>query len=541
MATQQLSAIPLIDKAAIEARAQLLTTLKAKEATKARAAFQTLIHAIKGAPTSQATHFRQIDPFDLLPFALKELDVAEAALLFNTKKMHFTAVMLKQLRDFHRVLNTLATKLQEKKFADLNITRQEIGMQHFFADLKDPRHDRDGTGWTMRRGLLTIFPTHFQNETTQQQIHAYLNHNEQLGKKVWYEKPENTDPDLEIASTYGINIKTLGMNGKNPAVDPLFIIRGKDGEIMVLCGTRRGGYALPGGMQEAKVKETCINELLEECFSGTMFEPDSATAKKFNAIDLDDYERNESAIVTIQNHLYKGEPPKEGEYDYETKLAAHFQELKESLRIAEGLANSQAPSLSNSNYLLDVIKQIQSSNKIKDGDRASLIAHLKCEFYKTYLPTQYQRFEKMVNERMHTAELVMNKSDPRNTDLAYMCTTPVELVIDEEALTKFFENECDLIFGAGDDLEKVQYRPIDVFAKNITDNKVGAYSDHASLMIQAIQHSIARGELVIDHKLVEQIKTIAQNNLEDDPLLMQISNLSESLLEPQLAAVSLLA
>lgn len=521
-----------------QAKSLLIEGLQQKMPTKARAGLQSLLYHLNEKPAPKQTmHFHQSEHRQLAT-ALNHLDATHKEFLFNDPSVSVTPNYLKQLFSFDSTLQALAKYLKAIKFDALQASRDKKGMQHYLIDLKDSRHDRIGLGWSMQRGLLAIQPQYFKNKTTQSEIHDYLSDIEQLGNKSWYEKPEDRNPSDDL-SLYDISIKTLGKNGINPAVDPIFILKTKQGTLKVLCGTRQGGYALPGGMQEASVKETCINELLEECFSGALFEPDSNSEAKLNAVTLTPEERNVFTQKVIQHTLYQGQAPKQVADNYEKLNQQHLARLAKASQQAVSLVDIPNHDLNNSQYLSSVINHIRTSTELKEGEKAPIIAHLKCEYYKTYLSKQYKRFQTMVTEKMHTRNRRLNLSDPRNTNYAYMYTTPVDLIIDENELTQFLEKECDLIFGAGDDLAKVQYRPIDVFANNITDEQVGVYSDHASLVIETIRLGIQRGELVVDTALLAQIKTITDNNVNNPKLQKDINRLNSMLTEPSSSRCSI--
>lgn len=506
-------------------KSELIEALQQKEMIKARKHFQALLAHLP--PKQERFSFYQGVTLQKFATALNRLSPNDKELLFEQRDLSITGDYLEHI-NVGPSLKQLATTFQAMKVSGLKADREKEGMKHFFQDLKDPKHNQKGTGWEMLNGLLTISPDHFTNPKTKQEVHDYLGDEAQLGKKDWYETP--TDGPKAKSTDYGIDIKTLGKNGQNRAVDPIFILKTQTGQIKVLCGKRRGGYALPGGMNESTVIDTCISELLEECFSGKMFEKDTLTSEKLNAKKISYRDMFSSVEKIIQQALYKGKPPKKGATNYNELLQSHTTALQAASTKAKVLAGHvPTQGKSASEYIATVIADI-SRNMMDEGNKAPLIAHIKCELYKQFLNEEYKKFETFIKARMHIEEMVMNQSDPRNTDLAQMWTTPVEAVIDELELTHFLQKECDLEYGAGDDLANVQYRPLTRLLENITDSKKGVYSDHTTLVLNAISRGVERGEIPVDRVLLSQLETITQSNLRGGhEAITQLSEVSQHL------------
>lgn len=80
-------------------------------------------------------------------------------------------------------------------------------------------------------------------------------------------------------------------------------------------------------------------------------------------------------------------------------------------------------------------------------------------------------------------------------------------------------DQCALTFGAGDDIGNVQLRDIDVFCGNITSTDTnpgsavqGAYSDHASFVLNSLALGLENGDLILTDALSNQIQTILANH-----------------------------
>ncbi|MDF1684239.1 MAG: hypothetical protein P1U36_06235 [Legionellaceae bacterium] len=380
------------------------------------------------------------------------------------------------------ILNEISEQFKTMKFDQLAQQRAAHGFNHFVFDLKDPSHNSQGNGWSLNNGMLHVDHTHFQNDITRSEIHALLN--QKLGDRPWYQIPSN---ETNI-SNYGIAIKTLGKNGLNSAVDPILLVQETAGKVSVLSGQRPvcHEYCLPGGMNESTVINTCVSELLEECFSGALFEPGEKSSRLLNE-STDNISELNAYISTLC--------PEE--------LKTHIAELPTDMTASNAVQNAMG--------------YIQES-ALDEGKKAPLIAKIKRTIYQERLPEQFARFFNFVNQHIdQTQDHVVNGSDPRNTDAAYMETKPLPGFIkihEMDAIT----NQCALTFGAGDDLGNVRLRDIDVFCGHIVSTgnepnsqQQGTYSDHASLVLHSVALGLERGDLILTDELSHQIQTIITN------------------------------
>ncbi len=383
------------------------------------------------------------------------------------------------------MLKETSNQFQTMKFDQLAQQRATHGFNHFIFDLKDPIHNAQGNGWFLNNGMLHIDPTHFQNEVTRTEVHTLLN--QKLGDRPWYQIP--SEATATYTSAYGLAIKTLGKNGINAAVDPILLVQDIDGKVSVLSGQRPvcNEYCLPGGMNESTVINTCVSELLEECFSGALFEPGEKSSRL-----LDDSTHN---ILEFNATIAALCP---------VELQAEMTVLPTNISASEAVQHA--------------VRHIQDS-ALDEGKKAPLIAKIKCTIYQERLPEPFARFSNFVNQHIHQdQDNVINGSDPRNTDVAYMETKPLPGFIkihEMDAIT----SQCALTFGAGDDLGNVRLRDIDVFCGQIvstgtepTSHQQGTYSDHASLVLNSIALGLENGDLILTDALSNQIHTVITNH-----------------------------
>jgi hypothetical protein len=331
--------------------------------------------------------------------------------------------------------------------------------------------------------MLHVDHEHFQNDITRSEIHALLN--QKLGDKPWYEKPQ----DVPSTNHYGLAIKTLGKNGINAAVDPIFLVQNSEGKVRVLSGQRPvcHEYCLPGGMNESTVIHTCVSELLEECFSGALFEPEEQSS---NLLD-----ENINNISELNAYIASFCP---------NELKAELTELSTDVTASQAVQHA--------------MRLIQEST-LDEGKKAPLIAKIKCKLYQEKLPVQFEQFYHFVRQHIdQTQEHVVNGSDPRNTDAAYMTTKPLPGFLKQHDMDEIID-QCALTFSAGDDIGNVQLRDIDVFCGNITSTDTspgsleqGAYSDHASFVLNSLALGLEKGSLVLTDALSHQIQTIIANH-----------------------------
>ncbi len=475
---------------------QLITT---------RASFYELLDAIespKGVSKGHTMFSAEKLSLETMVQVLNDIEPKYRAFLFSIKP--------EQLTENQLTSNTLTTILKLNKLAlaiQNNLTKKLIedrkkdGFVHFIADLKDKRYNQTHETWSLKNGLLRVDKAHLKDKTTIEEIHQFLGKDDVFGKKTWYEKP-TLHNNLNL---YQVKFKSLGKQ-VNKAVDPVFILRAKDGSLKVLCGSRHDdSLAFPGGMNESNVINTCINELLEECFSGDLFIKDSGTETLINQQKDKITQIKETMLDTFLHQLSLHDKPSSGDENFVSKMKRFIEEQDTLKALFNKLETTFNPKkMTVAQYICQFIEAIEQS-KIDEGKIPPLVAHIKCDLYKQFLSTHYEDFSQFVKTKMHREPLEMNMSDPRNTDLGAMYTNPLEAILDESELTSYMAQQCALKFGEGDDLGKVKYRPIERLG-------VDGYSDHPKLLVDAINRGLQRGEITLTSQVLEQLNTIASHH-----------------------------
>lgn len=389
---------------------------------------------------------------------------------------------LRHLAALHRLIQL--HKLREK--------RTEQGYQHFMHDLRSDEYNFDGEGWSLTKGLLTV---DIDNPTAITSAENYVSGKFEELRKPWFEKPSIRvqAPSLIDDKPYAIHAKFLGKNGANRAVDPVLLITKSDGSVSVVTIERWGGQerAFPGGMLEASVKEICINEILEECFSGDLFAEGSMTSKELNDrkdLEIHDLER---IIREILND-------------------SEFDKLKNKIDELFALPTEQ----SHSDYLRDILCRLA---KLTDGQTGldeptavHLSTRLKCRLYEHLFPVKYFNFRKLILDNLVIKEEVINGSDPRNTDKAWMVTKPLIEILTSENFA-VLEKQCSLKLAGGDD----------ALGANLTDIEKlfdgNFYSDHGAILLEALADALDpnNSELQLDlsQSLQDQIDSIRESIL----------------------------
>lgn len=407
-------------------------------------------------------------------------------------------------------LRELAKKTQRQQYFQLAKDRQRFGFQHFFTDLKGLNFTnlyekfptlittipaRENRLWSLDGNIkgpgimLTILPS--ATEEDYKEIRALLD--TVLGDKPWYEKePEQKSTNLFTNESFHQSevkaflpdVKTLGNNGANEAVDPIFFIIDDKGFLNVLAGERpTKEKAFPGGMKESTVKETCLNELLEEVFGGSLFD-----GKSRNSIAADDLCKNENVkynqgIDSCMKAFIKEFP------NFDTTLAAGIDSiLKGENNIDEKFKD---------------IAKLLTNASINDDPQKHILIRLKCILYQTLLPDSYKIFKDFVNDKLKTqSDAVVNQSDPRNTQTGWMVTRAISGLVSAEELTALINN-CGLELKAGDDLVGPKFM-------NIEELVSLGYSDHSSLLLNALASEVEQYPKLITPEIEAQINEIAR-------------------------------
>lgn len=262
-----------------------------------------------------------------------------------------------------------------------------------------------------------------------------------------------------FAIPYG---KFLGVNGVNKAVDPIFIVREKDGSYKVLSIKRPDGtIAFPGGMQEALVKNTMVNELIEEFCSGDLLSPEAESGQIFDRMAPTLVADAKALLADKKN---KGLAEKEADF-----FQRIFSQTDTGSKHSESLYR-----------MLAVIAQRAAEEGAAGPELKHFIVQLKTHLYQKYFPLAFTSFKKAIEDELTQGDCIPNISDPRNTDGAWMETTPCYGLIDMQKLSDIFEAAHLNMAKAGDDAVGAGFVSLSEF------NQGNPYSDHGAILLETI-------------------------------------------------------
>ena len=380
-------------------------------------------------------------------------------------------------------LGKMAKKYQRDAIESLMNNRARHGFQHFIADLKDSKFNKTGENWSLVNGLLKVkIPV---DATTQAEVQGYIN--EQLSSAPWYKTTGDLIPG---EFTYSVPIKTLGAFGPNRAVDPICIVPTDTGLKLLTIQRHDGKRALPGGMTEGGVLDTCVRELFEEVFSGDVFTAGSETSNIIDRINIVEFK---DALRGILN---------------DRRDAATFNETKESLLLMLDANESVTPS-----ELLMAMLSTLNMEKFPLSTSTKLLqclTHIKYRVYETLCATEFNEFKRIIASNARHGSEVQNISDPRNTDVAYMVTVPLTIVLTEDMVHAI--GNCGLhvtATSAGDDATGAHFMSLVEFCDG------EPYSDHASLVLNALNTAIAEDIIVLSSADNEQLLNLRLNKEND--------------------------
>ena len=385
--------------------------------------------------------------------ALKELEASLAKIKNHQGRYDAIFEDMKALFSERYMLAKQAEALsghaEDIKIEQLRIQRQE-GIGPYINDLKHIQFHQ-GKGWQISYGQILF--TAKVTDDVQQDLHAFIN--QQLKKQAWFkqtDKPADARSDADSVPDYGIDTKFLGGAGENQAVDVLLFIQTPNGLKLLTIKRADGQRALPGGFVEGQAFASCARELLEECFSAKLFEEGTDSLNKMN----DRQRINEQDFDFIEKILIK----------HGVKLSSNLKKADLKTVIRES------------------IKAIKAST-LTDTKKAQVLAEVKVELYKKFLPEQYRNFLNFVSSKLTLRKRVVNKSDPRNTNAAWMTTQVAGGVTSKDEL-EAIQGECALVYGAGDDAQDVALTDVKRFCTQLSTT----YSGHVALVHQEMAEQI---------------------------------------------------
>lgn len=394
-------------------------------------------------------------------------------------------------------LYELAKEFQKKSLENLIENRHQHGFQHFIADLKDESFEAEG--WSLKKGLLTVHLP-LVNPKKIFEIQEFIN--TKLGKYPWFKLDMPRDFQMSPHS-YHIPLKTLGAFGPNKAVDPILFVVEPSGRLNILAIRRFDGVrALPGGMLERNVVQTCLNELLEEVFSGDLFKLGSDSARLIDT----KFKTNPLAFkVDVIKLIQAAEP------SYSKSFRPHLAKLMDMIEHID----EPIPSV----LLNQILRELSKANfpQVDSTELSQIQTHIKCDVYKQCCEEQYSQFKARLEANLAEnrqfvykgcGEFILNVTDPRNTDIAYMVTVPLPMVVDAE----FIHSLSALGLGitatsAGDDAIAADIIPLEEFCSG----EHMPYSDHATLVLHVLADLVSNSKLVLTDGLKAQVEKIHEN------------------------------
>ena len=371
----------------------------------------------------------------------------------------------------------------------LLLTREQKGFQAFIFDLKEPSNNIVGSNWNLTNGMLTALPGADANE-----INTFLTL--KLSSKPWFQSTPPADLPTQAPLHYACAFKVLGKYGANPAIDPtLFLIHEKEPVKLLAIIRPDGTRALPGGMMESNVKKTCVDELLEECYSGNFFKEGGITS---NIIDAEGYwdrfAPNQQLPVLVETVIRQ------------TKQLSPGQQaiILEAIQTTPSTAGENPSDLIR-RVCLKIEELPNTPPQFGACQRAQALAHIRVALYEKACPAQYAELQAMLNRHMHIGAQVPNLSDPRNTDIAWMETRTVSMAVDSKVMLDLKSWGLESEGGAGDDAKDSHFPTLETFCCG--DEVSHPYSDHASLVLNALANEIRQG-LNVTPALLRQFQTI---------------------------------
>lgn len=384
--------------------------------------------------------------------------------------------------DSSATLRQLSIQEKSNALTRLRSSRAKEGFKTYIHDLRSKSLIENG--WELASGTLTIQPG--ATDETYQEVQRYIENT--LSAYAWYSSVTQFAPapykkesvQLSDHSPYGMPFKILGKNGPNAAVDAVILIPDKEGRVKLLTIHRPGKgltpIGVPGGFDEGGATNTYVAELLEEVFSNDLFRAGSATEA------LIDRKGNIDVFNELTS-LFNKNPA--------------FEALKElSLPPFDGLTPSK--------YIRSVLAAIKTFEKAgTDVQKEHLCVLLKCCLYQQLLPEQYKAFKEIVSADKIQLQPRVNQSDSRNTDYAWMITTPFVRVMDEATFARL-EKDAGLCVASGDDAQDARFCRLEQFWAG----QRPIFCDHGVIVLDAVAEAIDEGKLTLTATLERQLTEI---------------------------------
>ena len=379
-------------------------------------------------------------------------------------------------------IQDIAKKIKNDQLEALLTSRTERGFRAYIHDLKDEQYDESRPGWTLKKGHLTV---QLNNPNLNPDaLQAYLNLQFRSLNAPWFQAAPPEGFDSVKKPDYHAPFKVLGQYGANPAIDPIFLMQQQDGLVRVLTIKRKSGeFALPGGMQEGRVLDNCIKETLEECYSGDLFEEGSLSL----AVVESNPELSLNALQTTLTGTLQTTLPEAHQATLNAVIAAA--ETKEALLPA----------------FLNAIQALNTDEHptFNTTTRTQYLTHTKMALYQQLCPGPFEHFKDFIQAHSERGKKVMHHSDPRNTNHAWMVTTPLYITLTADEMNAL-EDTCALRACAGDDAVSTHFMALDQFC---CDPSV-TFAAHAAFVLDGLAHAIETRKLSLRGGLLTQLHTL---------------------------------
>lgn len=400
--------------------------------------------------------------------------------------MHFTTDRIFKLSERAAVLD----------FQDLLKSRREKGFQHFILDLKN-EPDARGNGWTLSGGLLTVKEPH-NTEEIMQFLEDKLKHH------PWFQTREGLNslrsqgkiietPQLPVGfESYTQQFKSLGYWGKNPAMDVCTFLLEEDGSIAVQVIVRPFDrkYAFVGGMIDKNVHQQteavlakCFDEFVEEFYSNDLFARGSETLRR--AASFQQTEISNAMQRVLATPEFK-------------RLDLIKPKLQEVFDL---------PNLAFNNRMTELETRLNregATNQIRSEDLSVFLVRIKCKLYQELFPDQYQAMINFLRNNLIKLPETTNEADPRNTQAAFMTTTPYYFCLNRELL-KQTEKSWYVAAKGGDDALSVKILKLEKLFEH------PMYSAHGRILLEMVADLAEKNPQLLQNPVIQQqLSSIAQ-------------------------------
>jgi hypothetical protein len=430
------------------------------------------------------------------------------------------------------LMQSVAESFRAFKFLELQHARQKDGFKQWMRELqgavnkeketakkegREPKPLAEGEGWSIGEGG-TCFIKFDVTLPEEKKKKAEAECNAALGTLMkgidWFKKVDGSSgqeaaanaawvrlPNKDLAGNkakpFSLGVKTLGSPGVNPAVDPVMLIQDKNGKMLTIAGRRNTDagkpYAFPGGMVAGNVKNTCIDEMLEELYSADMFSESSQTASTANELPSDELKKKVEALFmgskvdseTVKVHL-NGAPKGEALKDLKNEFINKTE--------VQNIFNDEKMTTSQKIVALETYLN-KPENRKKYGEEAGL--SLKVGLYKTIpaLQEKYKAFREGVLREMRTTDPLPNQSDPRNTDAASMASSRLVGVFTMDSLEQL-QKEAALKITSTEELSDSGIVPVEVLENS--------FCDHSYYEALSVAEEIEQGRLEVTLAMIAQ-------------------------------------